>query len=121
MTDQAPVLPLPPGEGGGEGARQSKCSRTPDAPSPYPLPEGEGTIEGTRYARRGDRGKPVPAGTAGPTSAAPAEQHSEHRQSDHRPGGLGDGAAFGAEGEGSRDSGPGAGGAGLFREGEAVS
>jgi UDP-GlcNAc:undecaprenyl-phosphate/decaprenyl-phosphate GlcNAc-1-phosphate transferase len=36
------VLPLPPGEGRGEGARQSNALGIPTPPHPDPLPEGEG-------------------------------------------------------------------------------
>jgi hypothetical protein len=42
------VLPLPPGEGGGEGV----CATPPSIPHPNPLPEGEGTYKIPQQAGR---------------------------------------------------------------------
>src|SRR5687768_572000 len=45
LTNLASVPPLPPGEGRGEGARESNGSRPSTPPHPNPLPEGEGIEE----------------------------------------------------------------------------
>ena len=57
-TDPGSFLPLPPGEGGGEGS----CAMTPSSPHPYPLPEGEGTRNLPQKAGGGvtSKAEPVP-------------------------------------------------------------
>ena len=47
----SPVLPLPRGEGRGEGARQSHAPGFPTPPHPNPLPGGEGTGAERRRVR----------------------------------------------------------------------
>src|SRR5688500_109434 len=46
LRPPGPILPLPPGEGRGEGARQSKAHRSPTPPHPNTLPEREGNRGG---------------------------------------------------------------------------